>query len=74
MTHADMQNLQVKSKYKKVGHSFGLLKSVGKQYCHKCGLIALNNEISRWAVGKGCNYHEHTAWITTLNRLTKMRN
>lgn len=31
----------------------------GKQYCHSCGLVRLNNKFSQWAIDKGClnEYH-----------------
>lgn len=44
---------RVKETYKFEGHSFkGQI--AGKTYCVKCGLFALNNKFSEWAVDKGC--------------------
>ena len=72
MTQADFNDLNTKTVYKMKGHTFGLLKGVGKQYCHKCGLVALNNPISHWANKKGCNYKDHSHYLVTLKRLTKL--
>lgn len=35
------------------------VKICGKQYCVNCSLIRLNNEYTRWAISKGCNYKDH---------------
>jgi hypothetical protein len=34
-------------------------KVAGKSYCVRCGLVALNNEFTRWSVDKGCNSEDH---------------
>lgn len=44
---------QQQEKYKMVPHSFQRIVG-GKQVCSKCGLIALNNKFSVWALEKGC--------------------
>jgi hypothetical protein len=43
----------VKEKYKLEPHQFTECAG-GKQYCRKCGLVALNNEFTRWSIEKGC--------------------
>jgi hypothetical protein len=58
--------------YKYVGHSFKPLKGVGKQYCTRCGLLALNTPITQWCVDKGCNYEDHKQYKSKLKTLTKM--
>ena len=35
------------------------VKGVGKQKCVKCGLVALNNKFTEWAISKGCNHEDH---------------
>lgn len=50
-----------KESYKYEDHSFSRSIS-GKQYCTKCGLIALNNTFSRWSVQKGCLSHLHPSY------------
>lgn len=57
--------------YKIEAHSFVSLKQVGRQYCRKCGLIAVNNELSQWAVRMGCNYSDHPSYQATIHRFTK---
>ena len=71
MTTADLQDLNRPTPYKKATHSFGPLASVGKLYCYKCGLVSLNNKISRWAVKYGCNYKDHPQYKKTLYKFTK---
>lgn len=68
----DLLNTPVsKESYKMVGHSFRMLNRVGKQVCSRCGLLALNNPITEWCVGKGCNYEDHPQYKSKLKRLTK---
>lgn len=35
------------------------MSRVGKQRCAFCGLVALNNPLTDWAITKGCNYEDH---------------
>lgn len=59
-----------KETYKLVGHSFN--KQVcGKSVCSNCGLIALNNEFTRWCVDKGCFADLHPQYASAKVRLTK---
>jgi len=51
-------------------HSFSKT-IVGKAYCSNCGLILLNNRITRWCVKKGCNHEDHPSWKQTLKELTR---
>ena len=50
-----------KEKYSYEPHSF-TQKSVGKDVCSKCGLMALNNPFSKWAVKMGCKNDLHPAY------------
>lgn len=60
-----------KEPYKLEQHRFHLdCKIAGKQYCIDCGLIRLNNDFTRWALDKGCNYKDHQ----DLERKRKLTN
>ena len=75
LSHSEVQQLLAerghRESYKMKGHSFSLLKGVGKQYCRCCGLVALNNAATQWAVDKGCNYEDHPQFRSVMKRLTK---
>lgn len=60
-----------KESYKMVPHTFTLLKGVGKQYCTRCGLFAMNNKLSEWAIDKGCMHKDHPQWESKVRKLTK---
>lgn len=63
--------VQQKETYQLKGHSFnGII--AGKPYCMGCGLIALNNDFSRWCADKGCYYDLHPQFQSTKKRLTKL--
>jgi hypothetical protein len=57
-------------KYKMEGHQINDWRVGGKLVCRVCGLVALNNELSRYAVKLGCNYGDHPSWVATVKRLT----
>lgn len=58
--------------YKK--HSFIPLTGVGKQYCYRCGLVALNNPLTDWCVAKGCYHDDHPAYKSQVKKLGGKRN
>lgn len=60
-----------KPPYELQGHSWTPLKGVGKQYCKRCGLVALNNPFTDWCVRMGCNHEDHPQYEGTRRRLTK---
>lgn len=60
-----------KETYQMKGHSFNKNVS-GKSYCSNCGLIALNNDFTRWCIDKGCYADLHPQYESTKRRLTKM--
>lgn len=39
--------------------------------CNRCGLVYLNNELSRVAIKHGCDYKEHSAYKEIEKRLLK---
>lgn len=62
----------VEEKYKYEGHNFS--RSVcGKPYCVKCGLVALNNDFSRWSVDKGCLSHLHPSYKSQKRKTTPFK-
>lgn len=48
-----------KEPYKMVGHSFVLNSRIGKSVCKTCGLVALRNQFTDWAVRMGCMSEDH---------------
>lgn len=62
---------QQKETYKMVGHSFNKVIG-GKQVCSNCGLVALNNEFTRWSIDKGCYADLHPQYKSVKIRTTKM--
>ena len=58
----------VEDKYKLEPHVF-IASGFGKQYCRKCGLVALNNPFSIWAHEKGC-YNELHPQYNQKRKLT----
>lgn len=60
-------------KYKLVSHRWSPLRGVGKQYCTSCGLVRLNNAISDWCVGRGCEYDLHSQYTSKVKQLTRSK-
>lgn len=55
--------------YSYVPHQWGRgFYIAGKPFCPRCGLIALNNEFSAWAVDKGCNHAEHPQFQSKVKK------
>ena len=44
----------------------------GKQVCKSCGLVALNNDFTRWSIDKGCYSDLHPEYKNARKRFTKM--
>ncbi len=59
------------NKYTLEGHQINDWRVGGKLVCRSCGLVALNNELSRCAVKLGCNYADHPTWQATVRQMTK---
>lgn len=50
-----------KETYKYKPHNFkGKINN--KSYCIHCGLVALNNDFTRWAIDKGCMNELHPSY------------
>lgn len=59
-----------KEAYQMKGHTFNQMAS-GKPVCSNCGLIALNNDFTRWCIDKGCYADLHPQYNSAKKRLTK---
>lgn len=57
---------QRKESYKYEPHNFSG-RVGGKQYCVKCGLVALNNPFSDWSIEKGCLSELHPQYKSKRN-------
>ena len=57
-------------KYKFMPHNFKG-KVVGKHYCLKCGLVALNNDFSQWSVKMGCLSDTHPQYQSKKRQFTR---
>lgn len=44
----------------------------GKQVCQSCGLVALNNDFTRWSIEKGCYSDLHPEYKSARKRYTKL--
>lgn len=69
-----LASASTKITYKMIPHQFAQKKGLGKQVCKGCGLVALKNKLTQWAINKGClnEYHAgHTAAIKRYTRATK---
>jgi hypothetical protein len=48
-------------------HSF--TKSIHNyKYCSKCGIVALKNSFTEWAIKKGCNSEDHPEYKTARSK------
>jgi hypothetical protein len=53
--------------YQFEGHAFAKrFKRLPWLACRYCGLILLNNSLTRWCVAKGCNYEDHPGYKQAL--------
>jgi len=55
--------------YEFEAHSPIKTKAIPWMFCKYCGLLYLNNKITRWCVKVGCNHTEHPQYTTTVNKL-----
>jgi hypothetical protein len=52
-------------------HSPQPLKGTPWVYCRYCGLVYLNNSISKWSIKMGCNSSLHPLFKQMLNKSTR---
>ena len=55
--------LQESETYTMEAHHAGTIKGIPHAYCVKCGLLYLNNDISRKCVRWGCKSYLHPEYI-----------
>jgi hypothetical protein len=54
--------------YKNEPHNFNYhLTGTAYRYCVHCGLVAMRNELSQWAIKQGCNYKDHPSYSSKLS-------
>lgn len=63
------KNKSQKDEYTYEGHKWNG-KVGGKIYCTDCGLVNLNNNLSRWCVDKGCNFRDHPQLEKVVKKFT----
>ena len=61
----------VRDKYKLKPHKFDK-KAAGKPYCSCCGLVAFNNDFTRWSIKMGCFSDLHPQYESKRKQLTKL--
>jgi len=57
--------------YKFESHSSIKLKNAPWRYCKYCGLLYLNNAITRWCINMGCNNEYHKDYKKMIKKLSK---
>lgn len=57
--------------YKFEAHSFIKLKNAPWLYCKYCGLLKLNNQLTRWCISMGCNSSDHNNYKRMVKKLSK---
>lgn len=56
--------------WKHVPHNWKPLKAIGREWCHRCGLVRLHNAATDWCVKHGCDSDEHPQYKREMRRLT----
>lgn len=60
-------------KYEYEQHTFQTDCRVGgKQFCLSCGLLALNNDFTSWAIRMGCKHKLHSSYANKRYENTKL--
>ena len=60
------------SEYKYEPHSWRKPKRYPWLVCQHCGLVALKNHLTEWAIGKGCNYKDAVGHKNAVEKYTKL--
>lgn len=42
--------------------------------CRYCGLVYLNNRLTKWSIRMGCNHSYHPAYEKTVKSMTSIKN
>lgn len=53
-------------------HHFKSVKRMNWQICVHCGLVALKNDFTEWAMKQGCNYRDHTQYQNKRMNYTQL--
>lgn len=53
-------------------HNFKTWKKIAWPICVKCGLIALKNPLTEWAMKQGCNHKDHPSYESQRMKQTKL--
>jgi len=53
--------------YKMEDHVFSY-RICGKLVCQRCGLVALNNNFTRWSIRMGCRSEDHPNYKSQRNK------
>ena len=64
----NLEKEELKYTYEK--HNSHKLPNLPWIYCKHCGLVFLNNAISKWCIRMGCNVEYHPDYNKMLNKLT----
>lgn len=62
----EIEEKEISYKYER--HSPIILKGSSLLYCKYCGLLYLNNSITRWCIRVGCLHEYHRDFRKILNR------
>lgn len=54
--------MQSQTNYVMEHHDIEWSKVIRRNWCTKCGLVILNNKLTRWCIEKGCNNIDHREW------------
>jgi len=55
--------------YEMVTHRWFKLAGIGKQYCVGCGLVGLNNPLTKWCIRMGCDHGYHKDYVKKVATL-----
>ena len=58
--------------YKHEAHSWRKPKRYPWMVCQNCGLVALKNPLTEWAINKGCNYKEASGYSDAIKKHTRL--
>ena len=69
---ADIEDEEIKYSFE--AHKPKMLaKGLPWLYCGYCGLMYLNNSVTKWCIKMGCNHSYHNQYKNMLKKLTKRR-
>ena len=69
-----LSDLPPPESYKMRPHRPGKVKFMPWQVCQGCGLVYLRNQLTAWALSKGCDYDIHPDYQRASRQLGKYSN